>query len=571
MLNTEKNKFVFQQSLIKYKPDAYAISNVKRTVSTTCKTLCDFLKRAYSINNGEELKQKVIEFMHIATEEFVSRGQSDSLLYQLQAINSIIKNPNLINQLSKSIEENIDKPSQNQLYTSNLLRSQQLVLTEAFKFFYELDKYMEDKPKAIQNYYSNVVNKKGKTDMIVSILKQMKSELEHTIKEGLTADMNFLYHFFDMLGLLKEYMSSYNKCSQKFGFQDLDYKLSSDNPDEISLEAVFSKDFLKTLSVQDLAFFYVFWTNRLAKICNSLGSAFLCIDSLNLWDDFSNGYTDYDISDDELIAVLKKNNYLRQLFCNSYNTMSESTTVAKSVEERADKDYTNYYTKLYHFIDKDYRSFFFDSLVNNDFYKDVCFSKFFTNLEMLAYSRKFSTLEPLIKSFLDNPSICKNWGLVRYNYIDKKYVDSLASTNPMLLLSFDIEGFNMPLRFHISKDSLIDLCKQYNSNCIIPEYQGSEDFFVDGDYIPTQILMPILKNHRPIIRDHISSGENTNFWEHLQFLMNGKFPPHLTKKVNTKNKVVQERNPRTYVSLITGEEFVEDKNGFRRIDDNGSR
>ncbi len=578
LLNQRLNKTIFYNST-HYNPSDYDINNLIKTLFNKCNRLFNFLKNSYNINNGEELKDAFISFIENFNFSFIERGHSDSLLYKLQAIDSIIKNPNLINQLYKSAIENINNAQDDPIYTSNLLRAQKLVLTEACKLLYYLEFSIKEgitfDNKLVQKLASTISNQKSRNDKILAILKQVKQEAELSVQELQVQDMQVLYSFFNDLGFLEEYMSLYKKNSQKFGFQDLDYSLNdATDSNTISLREVFSEDYLKSLSIQDLSFFYTFWNNRFAKECNSLSSAFLCIDSLNLWDDFFDGNTNLNLSNEKLIAVLQKANYLRQLFCNTYS-LQLNDSLHKEIKEgkpipHLRKDYSDYYNELYNFIGKDYNNFFSDSLENNDFYEDFCFAKYLINLEMLAYSKKNTVLQPLIKKLLDNP-VCKNWGLVRHNYINGEYVDSLASSSSMALLAFDIEGFNMPLRFHVSKDDLINLIRQNNRECIIPEYQGNEDFILNGEFIPTPILMPILKGQRDIIRNNIALGNNANLWEHFQFLMNGKFPPHLTNKVETKNKVVQSRITRKSVSLTTGDEFVEDKNGFRRINGDNIR
>src|SRR5699024_9180121 len=137
----------------------------------------------------------------------------------------------------------------------------------------------------------------------------------------------------------------------------------------------------------------------------------------------------------------------------------------------------------------------------NNFLEDIAFSTVFINLIRYAYRQKDTILEPLLKNML-NSSHSKNWGLIRNELINGNYIDSIATNSPMVLLAFDIEGFNMPFRFHISRDALTDITRLNNPEYVIPEYQGAEDFVIGNDVVPSNIIMPIPKSHRKIIMEH---------------------------------------------------------------------
>lgn len=156
---------------------------------------------------------------------------------------------------------------------------------------------------------------------------------------------------------------------------------------------------------------------------------------------------------------------------------------------------------------------------------------------------------------------------------DGNYLDSIAEDKKMVLVSFDAQGFNMPFRFHLLRDSLTDIIKLHNPNCLIPEYQGAEDFVVNinnkNELIPCNIIMPIQKSHKKVIMDNINNGtSNPNLWEHLHFLVNGKFPKHLTETIKkTKKQTFTSRLPIYYTNLQTGKRYVKNNNQFIEVDD----
>ncbi len=236
-------------------------------------------------------------------------------------------------------------------------------------------------------------------------------------------------------------------------------------------------------------------------------------------------------------------------------------------------DYTNYYRSLHNYIGKDYTSYFSEYLHgDNIFFDDVAFSAPFENIKNYAYFSKNTTLSPLIKDLLDNSRL-KNWGIIRKELVKGKYVDSISQNNPMVLMAFDIEGFNMPFRLHVPKSDLIDLCNTANKNALVPEYQGGYDFIVNGEVIPSNIIMPIPKRHRQVIKENSKSCiHDKKMWEHFHFLMNGKIPSHFTETVVTsKNRSIATRKPIIYTDLKTGKRYKKVNNNFLEVEEENVR
>lgn len=173
---------------------------------------------------------------------------------------------------------------------------------------------------------------------------------------------------------------------------------------------------------------------------------------------------------------------------------------------------------------------------------------------------------------MDRPYV-KNWGIIRNELEDGYKYDSINAGRSMVLVAFDVQGFNMPFRFHIGKDLLQDLAQSNNPNCLVPEYQGADDFIVNSEIIPSNIIMPIPKRHKKIIMENATSDcPNKNLWEHFYFLMNGKFPSHLMETVQKgKNKSISSRLPIHYTNLKTGEQYLHKNNKFIELEDSYDR
>lgn len=188
---------------------------------------------------------------------------------------------------------------------------------------------------------------------------------------------------------------------------------------------------------------------------------------------------------------------------------------------------------------------------------------------MITYRKKQFTIEPLIKTILDD-SHCKNWGIIRNEYSNNNGTqsDTISANRSMVLVAFDIEGFNMPFRFHIPKDALTDIVFSSTNDYLVPEYQGDEDFTVGNEVIPSNIIMPISKRNKSIIMEHAKIEDNRqNFWEHLYFLANGTFPKHLTHKMKVKNQIKDVRLPIVYTNLKDGKRYSKNNNQFIEVDE----
>lgn len=241
-----------------------------------------------------------------------------------------------------------------------------------------------------------------------------------------------------------------------------------------------------------------------------------------------------------------------------------------------DTDYTSYFRQLNSILGHEYNNYFSKELpwCKNSLISDVSLISPFSNLELMTYRKKQFIIEPIIKTILDD-SHCKNWGIIRteYKQRDGSLYDSIDANRSMVLVAFDIEGFNMPFRFHVSKDSLTDIVCLSTNDYLVPEYQGADDFTIGNDVIPSNIIMPIPKRNKSIIMENAKKedGNNKNFWEHLYFLTNGTFPKHLTQPITAKNQVRYTRLPITYTNLNTGKRYVKNNNQFIEVDDSYAR
>lgn len=577
-------------------PPAYSISNLREGLNFYIPIIQAFIKK-YEITDTAELKDTLEIFVDEIFDTCSKYSYVDSSIYELQAINSILRDIGFITQNYPLLK---DKPNTHTVYTSNLERSKKLALINAIDEVSIIEATAEKKgftpgmnPKNIDiegvspedaklflSLASKILSKKTINDKIIEMLKNQKKGCEDRIKESQISFLEALHRYFRGFGLLESYLAKYqNECissgtsSLKYDFSTLQF-----DKDSVGLDDAFCEDYLKSLNAEELCFLSAFWCNRFAKEATRMDKAFSAINSLDLWQDIIDGKTQFSPSESSLVSALQKYTFLSDLLGESF-LLHQKYVFTKEVEQGSNfsdslsRDYTSFYRQVNKQIGEAYASYFSKELhSDNNFLMDSIFSAPFTNLRTFAYYKKDTTLVPIVKGLLANPHL-KNWGIIRNEFLDNGvFVDSVAQ-GPKVLLGFDVEGFNRPFRFHMKKDDLMDILKCQGNGYTFPEYQGSQDFIVNNRLLKSSIIMPIPKRHRPIIREGTKNGPNKDLWEHLYFLTNGKFPPHLMQETpSTSNgKPILSRQPVIYTDLRTGKRYTKKQNNYVEVGEDNVR
>jgi|GEM_PF-6997373 hypothetical protein len=577
-------------------PPAYSISNLREGLNFYIPIIQAFIKK-YEITDTAELKDTLEIFVDEIFDTCSKYSYVDSSIYELQAINSILRDIGFITQNYPLLK---DKPNTHTVYTSNLERSKKLALINAIDEVSIIEATAEKigftpgmNPKDIDiegvspedaklflSLASKILSKKTINDKIIEMLKNQKKGCEDRIKESQISFLEALHRYFRGFGLLESYLAKYqNECissgtsSLKYDFSTLQF-----DKDSVGLDDAFCEDYLKSLDAEELCFLSAFWCNRFAKEATRMDKAFSAINSLDLWQDIIDGKAQFSPSESSLVSALQKYTFLSDLLGESF-LLHQKYVFTKEVEQGSNfsdslsRDYTSFYRQVNKQIGEAYASHFSKELhSDNNFLMDSIFSAPFTNLRTFAYYKKDTTLVPIVKGLLANPHL-KNWGIIRNEFLDNGvFVDSVAQ-GPKVLLGFDVEGFNRPFRFHMKKDDLMDILKCQGNGYTFPEYQGSQDFIVNNRLLKSSIIMPIPKRHRPIIREGTKNGPNKDLWEHLYFLTNGKFPPHLMQETpSTSNgKPILSRQPVIYTDLRTGKRYTKKQNNYVEVGEDNVR
>lgn len=577
-------------------PPTYSISNLREGINFYIPIIQAFIKK-YEITDTAELKDTLEIFVDEIFDTCSKYSYVDSSIYELHAINSILRDIGYITQEYPHLK---DKPNTHTVYTSNLDRSKKLALINAIDEVSIVESTAERlgfipgmtlqdinlegaSPEDAKNFISlasKILSKKTLNDRIIEMLKSEKKGCEDYIKEAQISFLEALHRYFRGFGLLESYLAKYQNECMSSGISNLKYDFSTlqFDKDSVGLDDVFCEDYLKSLDAEELCFLSAFWCNRFAKEATHMDKAFSAINSLALWQDIIDGKTQFSPSESSLISALQKYTFISDLLGESF-LLHQKYVLSKEVEQGINfsdplsRDYTNFYKQVQQQIGEAYTSYFSKQLQgDNHFLTDSVFSAPFTNLKMFAYYKKDTTLTPIVKGLLDNPHL-KNWGVIRNELLDNGVFFDSVTQGSKVLLGFDVEGFNRPFRFHMKKDDLMDILKGQGYNYIIPEYQGNEDFIVNNKLIKSSITMPIPKRHKPFIREGVKNGPNKNFWEHLYFLTNGKFPPHLMQQVksDSNGKPILSRKPIIYTDLKTGKRYTKKQNNYVEVGEDNVR
>ena len=349
------------------------------------------------------------------------------------------------------------------------------------------------------------------------ILEKYNDILKENLRTILLNNMDFLGEFFKEYKLLEKYSELETENSKKFISEKFRYpvKIDEEKVGDISLERLFSNEFLKELDIEKLAALNLFWQNRFTKEVKKINNAYNIIRELELYKKKNENLLERR-GDSLLKSSLDKFELLNHIYNVLDLEMRGKIGVGKIKENEGfseidlekelieiDKHiYSAYNNKLYEMKVE-------EETLGKDFIKDIesCISA--VNLQENVYINK----ENLIKFLLDGMKNKKNnnYGFA-HNKIGK-------------MVAFDIKGFNSPLRVHVFGGF-----ERYKS-----EYSGISDFHMsDRLYLPTNILIPLSDNNKKALQEACKENKENSLLKHLSYIAKGgKKPENSTKSYDT--------------------------------------
>lgn len=363
---------------------------------------------------------------------------------------------------------------------------------------------------------------KGSLQQIIPILKE--KQIEGNINSLLQVKA-----FFDKYGIFEKLINQYNNQVKSIGLKGLVYNAKNTNNELTEIEDFFDKSNLENLSVTELSVLNIFWQNKYAKELPDIGFGYFVIQQLG---GITNINSIDNISDEDIRNMLLKYKTLENVAIKMY----EMEIKKERSQEEIDK------------IGEEYEEYFKLLMPNfeNSFEKDVEQTVNFFLAGKNAYVMKDNLICGTVIEVVDNKKI-KNWGYIEDNYENSKYI----------LIGVDLEGYNRPVKVHISRDLLTKSLMGIKDTNIIPIYEGEDDFVFDKKQLNTQVILPLSKEHKKYLRTDrkaILDSKKHKILAHTIFLGNhDKFPEHLKQEKDGKKQRV-----RRYVEVPTGKIFIED-------------
>ena len=484
-----------------------------------------------------------------------------------------VKDQNIENLQKGSIGANIEK-NEEQIIKQVLLlyreerekiTDQEYKVLEAYKQNQNVrkkaEKILSDKELEYVKQKSKLVGKED--EKFEETFQSTRNIFLENIREKYIISLIEIGKVIKKLGLFEKYESREERNLKNIGIDIA--------KEEINLDEYFRREYLKNIPIKNLIAMNAFWSNRLTKEIEDISKAIFVFQDLNLIEEFLNEGKKYEefpfekLTDKEIEEEIIKNKVLKNISQICINKLEEDIDERNQSSERVERIDMRPYVKM---VCAEYQNEYYEYFKNrtkkaSNILGDDLENKYLVgrNFTDNLYRCKNATDLALIESCIIQNDI-QNWGYIEeQNEKNKNYV----------LLGFDIQGLNMPLRLHIPKKYLTNFLDSNKIQHIIPIYKGNEDFTKNGEILKTNILIPTSSKQNKLL-DQIEIDEQkdiqkSRYIAHLKYLIDtktDKFPKHL-KKAKTigkgKKQKIKYIIEKEYIDLDTKEKYFLDKEG----------
>ena len=447
-------------------------------------------------------------------------------------------------------------------------------------------------------------------------LNSYLERLEPVYRENLEDSILSSLYQLECFGELEDNIKVHNERMKRVGLPGLGYYLDEvdENGDiqpgneklpKIS-ELVRSGE-LRKLDIDVLLRMNSFYNNRFAKVLNDYSMALYVLDNTNSLESVVEGetMTTESLGKSTLDSLMVKYQTLilpikafysevqRQIERNprGFSDMTQDVELgeegSKVTKKQVVYEIDGFTTDLNRVWGEDYETYFSRRLphANNDLTADVELINTLYNPIFLSYRFKNLSLKSeyayLHYLSMDEPEKSLNFGAVI------KKSDEGKSARKTLLLASE-GGVNLPNRLHTFKREFADFLQAYTGKPLVRIYEGFSDFFVGGEYISSQLILPTSKQHLKYIKE-IRRGKigdkddtvtrlnelNEKFVSHMNYCLDSsKFMEAYKESVvsvdKKGNQVVEKKQPVRYMDLTDGRiyhmengDLIERKTGRR--------
>lgn len=403
-----------------------------------------------------------------------------------------------------------------------------------------------------------IQRKNPKQELIEEAFLSSRDIFSENIRKRYITGLKTIGEIIKYFGFFGEYEKRENSRLEKIGIEQ----------EKTELKQYFNEEYLGTLPIKTLIAMSAFWENRLTKEIEKITNATFILQDLNLIEKILNDEGEYQefpfekLLDKKIELELLKTEFLKEVTQMCVDEMEEDLKKQKRQEEKVKEvDITPYIREVAAEYQEEYNEYFSKLVPNtmNILTYDIE-DRYMTGKNMVnnLYKGKNASVLALIELCLTRDTI-QNWG----------YIEEDNNLGNFIILGFDIEGLNMPLRIHIPKDYLKEFLEANEMQNIVPIYKGNEDFMKLGESMKTPALIPMSPNVKRQIKDmeinRKGSVQQAMYLEHLKYLANTtteNFPQRLkTPKVIGKGKKqkVKYLIKREYIDLDTKQKYEMDK------------
>ena len=380
-----------------------------------------------------------------------------------------------------------------------------LTNSENFYFFHDIFSKQDNRAKKHLN------------NLFFEVFNNHKIPTERNFKQSLCYRIIHITDFLNEFGLLQHYNKTNNSRLDRIGIPELKYSYDELYSDLTDFNTLYN------YSLESLLGLSAFYCNRASKTAKEFCKSIYILNKMNVLDTIYNNnnfsIADLNLSEDSLKEMMAQFDLINEDFQSYFSKKSNLNNYNGYLNvDFSDERHASDYYKLYTLNHDAYENRF-SGQYDSDF--DYMTSHF-CNLHNFLYCIKTQSIQSLVYTALkDNKKNIINWG-----FIDEKD----ANRNPnMILLGFDIQSLNMPIKFHIHKKALINIVKEVTGGTSIPYYIGENDLkgTQAGD-LTTQIVDVVSKDKKKAI---LKNNRQSFFFNHIKWLQKTTEKPNFLKDV----------------------------------------
>lgn len=322
---------------------------------------------------------------------------------------------------------------------------------------------------------------KRKFQNLVGNEERFEKEFSRLLRNSLIDTIISICEFLENVGVMEELLETSNRKFAKMDLYFLKIRLgnetknnqnnsSNDSFIPVTLHDNYSREWLELQNLQILTNLMLFWVNKLSKFIESIVKIILILsDNIPILIGITRGEVQKDV------VMYWYND-------NINNNISKYIQILKKIDNGDDFEYS-------------------------------CIGQLRLLIDICYISKNLTTFGAL--NFAMDTSFIKNYGV---------YIPSLGASNNLMVLSFDMPGYNLPLTIHISVEKLKYFLEKFRNTNKIKCYLGNDDFDLKNGRIGTSVLYYVT----PVQKEKIKKRKDeSKLLSHLNFIYSGIWPKYL--------------------------------------------